>query len=283
MTRTPPISIVIRTFNSARTIDEVLSRLTLGADDEIIIVDSGSCDATLEIAGKHHARIIESDPPFNYSRTLNEGFLIARNPWVLVISSHCIPVQSGLLERLREVAAAAGPALAVAYGLTCLREPARISQEVELGGMDDWNAGRLRNGGNGLALYRRSLWEQHPFDESLITAEDLVWFLWALEGGHSAALVHGALCFYRNQGSLCHMFRKGWFENQIAAKMLKARLPPENFARNMRMLSLNVGHLGKLFLRREIPLRTFIAQLAHACGAFLEAMCRLLKFSDTTP
>ena len=47
----PAISILIRTFNSAGTLPSVLDRLELQPEDEIIIVDSGSTDATLAIAG----------------------------------------------------------------------------------------------------------------------------------------------------------------------------------------------------------------------------------------
>src|ERR1019366_7620444 len=121
------ISILIRTFNSAGTLPQVLSRLPLRPEDEIIIVDSGSTDATLAIAEKYHARILIAEKPFNYSKSLNLGFRTAQNPWVLVISSHCVPLSENLVECFREAALKFPAAVAVAYGDCSLiehREPA---------------------------------------------------------------------------------------------------------------------------------------------------------------
>ena len=83
----PGISILIRTFNSSKTSSYLLCRLKLLPGDELIVVDSGSSDATLEIARQYNARIIIAEKPFNYSRSLNLGFRSANQPWVLVVVS----------------------------------------------------------------------------------------------------------------------------------------------------------------------------------------------------
>lgn len=280
MSKKPAISILIRTSNSSQTLDAVLLRLPLQSGDEIIIVDSESKDSTLEIAKRHHARILNSKPPFNYSRTLNEGFEVASNPWVLVISSHCIPTHSGLLERLREVAANADEDLAVAYGIACLNEPKKISSHIEYGGYDDWKSGKFRFGGNVLALYRTELWKQQPFDEALPGTEDLAWFVWAAEAGHRAAVVHDALGFYRNQGSLRHMFRKGWFDTHLARAMSKATPTPTDVLLETRSFLINLAYLMSMFVTRRIPFSTFVRQTAHACGSFLASLFPRRHSSD---
>lgn len=53
------ISAYLITLNEGRYLDEVLS--SLDGVDEIVIVDSGSTDATLSIAQKHQAKIIHQD------------------------------------------------------------------------------------------------------------------------------------------------------------------------------------------------------------------------------
>ena len=276
------ISILVRTFNSGKTLDQVLSRMKLAVDDEIIIVDSGSNDNTLEIAEKHGARIIISPPPFNYSRTLNEGFSVVRNPWVLVISSHCIPTHSGLLERMREVVSNADPQLVVAYGKSYIRIPEEISNQVEIGGIDEWKNGRLHPGGNVLALYRTDIWKRYPFDESLATAEDMAWFICVAEAGYRAAVVHDAMVLYRNQGSLRHMFRKGWIEAHLAKSMCHTPVPQWNALREIKFFLIGLASLMKMLIGRRIPPSTFVRQVAHRCGSHLASIFPLTNSSSNT-
>lgn len=55
----PKISAYLITFNEAEHLDDVLT--SLAGVDEIVIVDSGSSDNTLQIAQRHGARIIHQD------------------------------------------------------------------------------------------------------------------------------------------------------------------------------------------------------------------------------
>jgi glycosyltransferase involved in cell wall biosynthesis len=283
MTQPPSISILIRTYNSERTLEEVLNSLPLRLDDEIIIVDSGSNDATTSIANRFQARILHTRLPFNYSRSLNEGFQVSRNPWILVMSSHCIPVGLKLLERMREFAAQADPRVVVAYGGIGLSLPKKIQCGIEIGGMDDWIQGRFRIGGNCLALYRKDLWSQHQFDENLLTAEDLAWFLWAAENGHLAANVRDAFGLYRNQGSFRHMFRKGLLESQVASGMIKKQIPHRTVLQKLFSFSINLAHLGKLYLLRRVSFLTFSRQVAHAAGVFYASITETVNDSAKLP
>jgi glycosyltransferase involved in cell wall biosynthesis len=68
------ISVVIRTRDSARTLERVILGLGRAEGDEVIVVDSGSRDATLDIARKLGAIIVPAPGPFNYSKSLNLWF-----------------------------------------------------------------------------------------------------------------------------------------------------------------------------------------------------------------
>jgi glycosyltransferase involved in cell wall biosynthesis len=61
MSRTiAPVSCYIRTFNEARKIGDVVTA-ALEVADEVVVIDSGSTDATVAIAQAHGARIIRQD------------------------------------------------------------------------------------------------------------------------------------------------------------------------------------------------------------------------------
>ncbi len=60
MNAKPPLSAYIRTKNEARMIDAVV-RAALEAADEVVVVDSGSTDATVALATKAGARVVHQD------------------------------------------------------------------------------------------------------------------------------------------------------------------------------------------------------------------------------
>jgi len=270
----PGISVLIRTYNSDRTLGEVLKRLPMQKDDELIIVDSGSTDSTISLAQSYHAQIVRYERPFHYSRSLNLGFEKSRNEWVLVISSHAIPQSPDLMERVRSFATIASTDFVVGYGICHLVATAAY---VHDGQTTEASESELRSlliseiNGNGLAVYRKSAWLQHKFDENIVTAEDLEWFVWAQSKGYKGARIYGANAIYRNQGSLAHMFRKGWNEVK-QAKLLLPR-PPESIVKTCYGWMLGNLHFLRLTVQRQLPIASMLRQQSHLLGAFLARIC----------
>jgi glycosyltransferase involved in cell wall biosynthesis len=269
------VSVVIRTFNSAKTLEQVIERLGPSNQDELIVVDSGSTDSTLEIAKRLGARLVQTKAPFNYSRSLNLGFDAAVRAWVLVLSSHCIPMQREHLARLRRLVAGFPPTIAVAYFPTRL---ASVTSEPEdaarFFNRQEWEKSRARLGGNTHALYRLDCWRQHKFDETLATAEDLEWFLWAMRAGYSAAQCSGPGVLYRNQANMRRMFTKGLIETRAARAMLGSR------GIRFYQLCLGLGSFVKKTLLQQIPLKTCLGQSAHQLGAFLGSRGAAVSAND---
>lgn len=75
------ISVVIITKNEAHIIGNTLKSLQ-GLTDDIIIVDSGSTDDTLNVCRQFNATILE--PGWNgYGRNKNKGIAAAKHDWIL--------------------------------------------------------------------------------------------------------------------------------------------------------------------------------------------------------
>ena len=84
------LSICILTYNSSKTICDLLSRVS-ELNSEIIIVDSGSMDSTLSIIEEFDNIILESRPYACHSDQMNYATNLAKNDWVLCLDSDEIP------------------------------------------------------------------------------------------------------------------------------------------------------------------------------------------------
>jgi glycosyltransferase involved in cell wall biosynthesis len=265
----PAISVLIRTFNSAKTLDRVLCGLTLKSDEEYIVVDSGSTDSTLAIAGSRGARIVHATGPFNYSKSLNLGFQAARNPWVLVISSHSAPVVPDLLAEFRSAAEQFPLDVVVGYAPNSLdgRSPIR-DDKIRYYNREDM-ADIYPFCGNGNTLYRRPGWEITPFDESIRTGEDKAWLTEMIGKGYRIAFVPRARTINISRYSLRYMFKKGYSDCRA--------LPHE--PRTLRDLVMGLGSHTKRFLQGGMPVGNWVRYGAHIAGQYFGSQ----KSQDNTP
>ena len=185
------ISIVIRAYNEERHIGRLLEgiRQQTIKDVEIILVDSGSTDATAAIAREGGARVVEiPKAEFTFGRSLNFGIRAATRNLVVIVSAHVYPVYPDWLEKL--TAPFKDESVALTYGKQRGDAFSKYSEHQifhqwfpDVSNFDQATA--FCNNAN--AAIRRSLWEKHPYDESLTGLEDLEWGTWAKDQGHRIA------------------------------------------------------------------------------------------------
>lgn len=134
MSTTPaklPVSAVLITLNAARSLAATLE--TLDFVDDIVIVDSGSSDATLSIASRFGARVIAQDW-LGFGPQKDFAVRQARHDWVL-----CLDADEQVTPALRDSirAALAGPDVRAYRMARCNRFLGRYLRHGE--GYPDWN------------------------------------------------------------------------------------------------------------------------------------------------
>jgi glycosyltransferase involved in cell wall biosynthesis len=107
------VSVIVPTRNSARTLETCLKsvRSQLYSPTELVVVDNGSTDETLEIAGRH-ADVVESCGP-ERSAQRNRGAQIAHGDYLLFVDSD-MALSSGVVNDCVEAIGLSGaPAVVI--------------------------------------------------------------------------------------------------------------------------------------------------------------------------
>ena len=175
----PLVSVVIRTYNEARHLRQLLEAIAAQDSEvfsaEAVLVDSGSDDSTLEIAAAHGCRIVHiSREEFTFGRSLNLGCEHARGQYLVFVSGHCIPARRDWIARLVEPLAHG--AAAYSYGRQIGNGESKFS-ECQLFRKYYPDTSRIPQEGffcnNANAAIPRSVWAEHRFCEDITGLEDM--------------------------------------------------------------------------------------------------------------
>lgn len=218
---TPEITVIVRAKNSAATIADTLAYLRAETTPvEIIVVDSGSQDSTIAIAGRFDAQVISINPDdFTFGRSLNVGASNVKTPYTAALSSHSVPHEAGWIDlalhylRNSQVAAVCGgrvdPAGApLAEGFRQNLDVARAAP--------DWG---FSNTGS---FWKTEIWQQFPFDEEIEASEDKEWALRVLAAGYEIAYDPRLTVSskHRETQGLKQTFRRHIREGRVSARVL---------------------------------------------------------------
>jgi rhamnosyltransferase len=225
------VSIVIRCFNEEQHIGRLLSGLLMQTikNIEIIIVDSGSTDATCSIAAQFPVQILKIDPAtFSFGRALNIGCKVATGELIVIASAHVYPIYQEWLEQL--LAPFCNPDVALTYGKQRGCDLTKYSEHQIFA---TWFPDKLETKksqnypfcNNANAAIRRDLWEQYPYDENLTGLEDIDWAKRIMETGHKIVYVPDALIIHVHQETPTRIYNR-YRRESIALKKI---YPQENF------------------------------------------------------
>lgn len=229
----PLISVLLPVKDGGPFLRELLPLLLeqeITARLEIVAVDSGSRDDSIEVLSAHGATVLSIDPAeFNHGLTRNLAAESARGEVLVLLSQRSRPVSNHWLAPL--IAALGDPTVVGVCSRVLPRPDADIltrrDGERELSGsterqrkqIGDWNAYRemsaherrvFLNFHTVSAAIRADAWRRTPFRPVRTLGEDLLWAREVVEGGW--ALVHEpASCVHHS-----HAYSIGeWFARNV--------------------------------------------------------------------
>jgi glycosyltransferase involved in cell wall biosynthesis len=212
MNRKPICSIIIRAYNEEQHIGRLLAGIAAQTvkDVQIILVDSGSTDSTVQIARQFPVEVVTINPDeFTFGRSLNLGIAHAHADLVVMASAHVYPVYPDWLETL--LAPFNDTQIGLVYGKQRGCETTQFSEHQIF---HHWYPDQsvLRQAtpfcNNANTAIRRSLWQEHNYDEQLPALEDLAWGKWAQERGFIVSYCAEAEVIHVHNESLDGIFNR---------------------------------------------------------------------------
>jgi glycosyltransferase involved in cell wall biosynthesis len=234
---TRQIPIVIPTRNAGSQITDVLD--AIAAQDgpfqpEVIAIDSGSSDGTLERLQRYGVRILSLSPgAFNHGETRNEALKQARGEFAILLVQDAVPASrrwlSTLVEPLLRDSSIAGTFARQIPDTRASRVTAHYlsrwiaTQEVGrvVGPLTAAAFARMSPAerhaacafDNVCSCIRLSVWKAHPFAATPI-AEDLQWARDVLFAGHRLAYVPDAVVRHSHERSIAYELQRTYLVHQ---------------------------------------------------------------------
>ncbi len=258
-------SIIIRAYNEEKHIGRLLYGISQQTykNVETILIDSGSTDATLEIAAQYPVKVVHITPEeFTFGRSLNRGIAASSGDVLVITSAHCYPVYPDWLEQLIKPLEQADVALC--YGRQSGGDTNHFSEHQFFSKYFPANSVLQQAhpySHNANAAVRRTLWEQNHYNENLTGLEDLAWSSWAMELGYSIAYVAEAEVVHLHEETWRQVYKR--YKREAIA--LKQILPESTFTfgdflknwTKFIILDMNQARREQIFFKELLSILTF--------------------------
>jgi rhamnosyltransferase len=179
----PPASVVIRNRNERKHLELLLQALSLQTvQPELVVVDNESTDGSAELAAASGAKLVHlPKSEFTYGHAINIGVASASAGIIVMLSTHSLPLGKRFIEDCLEPFA--DPRVAA---VRCIRveraeewlNPLTLDGPIPLD--TPWWSWTENNG----CAFRKSVWQEIPFDEQIEYAEDRLWCSQVLNAGY---------------------------------------------------------------------------------------------------
>lgn len=172
-------SILLRLKNEAKHVGSVMRALATQtfSDYEIVVVDSGSTDGTLDIVSAYPIKLVQIRPEqFSYGYALNVGAQHATGRYIVGLSGHSIPTGDRWLEHLIEACSPPWAAASYSRLVPYPGGPWRYNLIYAYLYPSRWRRQFGQHAfHNASSCVKADLWRRFAFDERLPACEDQDW------------------------------------------------------------------------------------------------------------
>ncbi|RKH60515.1 glycosyltransferase family 2 protein [Corallococcus aberystwythensis] len=217
------VTVIMRSKDSAWVIGQALSGLfsQVRRDFELLVVDSGSRDATLDIVSRFPARLIRIEAKAYFpGAVLNRAIREATGDLVVFQNSDVVPLTPDALDRLLapiergEADATFARQLPRPEAHTWVRRDYAVAFP-ERGEAPPWMTYSLP-----FAAMTREAWLKHPFYEDAWGSEDTEWGHWARNNGLRVRYAPDALVMHSHNYTLKQLYGRRFIEGEADAFIL---------------------------------------------------------------
>jgi len=216
----PIATIAILTYQSERTLGRVLEAVFKQefSNYDVLLIDSGSTDATLEIASHYPCQVVPiPNNVFGHGRTRNYAAHISESEFLVFLTHDSVPQKKTWLSEL--IRPFPETKVAGVYGRQVPRLGANYLdahfQSTLYGDIPvRWTANNWKQGDNlfsdANSAVRRALLIEHPYSDTIIVSEDYEWATRVLRLGYDVVYRPEAAVVHSHNYTMLGLFRRNF-------------------------------------------------------------------------
>jgi len=266
--KTSKVSVVIPTFNAGPQFEELLQQISAQEKDfdlEVLVVDSGSTDGTVDLASRYGVNVHQiPKTKFNHGATRNLGISLARGEYVALTVQDAVPLDkhwlAALVENLERDERVAGVYSrqiphkgASALTRVLVNSLATASLEYreqfaespqQYSRMPPMKRRRLAVFDDVSSCLRRSVWNEVPYEETDF-GEDIRWGKKVVEAGYKIVYEPRSAVRHSHERGAIYDLKRYYMDQRVLVELFGLKLVP-NLTRLLLAIPRSSMHLYRL-------------------------------------